>query len=102
MKPDMPSSSRHLVRILDTRDLHEHGECKQQFKAALTELLNTQTMRSDQKYRQSVQRQLMDIEQLIRKERRRYSIEDRKAAASIAKHLSLTTSTSAEEMSDVS
>ncbi|KAF2007818.1 hypothetical protein P154DRAFT_9837 [Amniculicola lignicola CBS 123094] len=56
-------------------------------KATLTELLNTKSVRSDEKYRAWVQDRLMGAEQQIRKQRRRRSSIDRDVAAGIAASL---------------
>ncbi|KAK7177484.1 hypothetical protein PSPO01_16466 [Paraphaeosphaeria sporulosa] len=97
----MTSPNRHPAHDLYTRDPYGQSECKQQSKVALTELLNIESVRSDEKCRESVQERLMDNEQLIRKERRRHSLKDRKVAASIAKHLSIANLASADDSSNV-
>jgi len=61
-------------------------EINQQIKATLTELLNTESVRSDEKYRAWIQERLMDAEHQIRKRRRRHSGADRDFAQSIAEH----------------
>ncbi|KAF2878134.1 hypothetical protein BDV95DRAFT_12511 [Massariosphaeria phaeospora] len=71
----------------DCDDAHRLRELNEQIKATLTELLNTDSVRSDDKYRAWVQGRLMDAEQQIRKQRRRRSSgSDREFASSIAEH----------------
>lgn len=61
-------------------------EINQQIKATLTELLNTESVRSDDRYRAWIQEKLMDAEHQIRRQRRRRSSMDREIAQSIADH----------------
>ncbi|CAI6334625.1 unnamed protein product [Periconia digitata] len=65
-------SKRHSS-VGDTEDAHRLAEVNQEIKATLTELLNTNTCRTDGKYRQWVQGRLMDVEHEIRQQRRRRS-----------------------------
>ncbi|KAF2478041.1 uncharacterized protein BDR25DRAFT_299760 [Lindgomyces ingoldianus] len=69
-----------------TEDSHRLYEINQQIKATLTELLNTESVRSDEKYRAWIQGRLMDAEQQMRRQRRRRSSVDREIAESIAEH----------------
>lgn len=71
-----------------SNDSHKLCMVNQQIKATLTELINTESVRSDEKYRSWVLEKLMDAEQQIRKQRRRHSSGDREMAASIATHFS--------------
>jgi len=67
-------------------------EINKEIKATLTELLNTESVRSDEKYRQWIQERLMDAEQQIRRQRRRRSSSstvDREFASSIAEHMDM-------------
>lgn len=59
-------------------------EINQQIKATLTELLNTESVRSDDKYRAWIQEKLMNAEHQIRRQRRRRNSLDREIAQSIA------------------
>lgn len=68
-------------------DSHKLCEVNQQIKAMLTELLNTESVRSDEKYRAWVQERLLDAEHQIRLQRRRQSSADRDMAASIATNM---------------
>lgn len=67
----------------------KQGEINQQIKATLTELLNTDSVRSDEKYRAWIQERLMDAEQKIRRQRRRRSSNSsgEELATSIAEHI---------------
>ena len=71
---------------------HTEGSCSldeinQHLKAVLTELLNMESVRSEEKYRSYLQKLLLDIEQQRRKQRRRDSRKDWAMAASIAAQL---------------
>lgn len=81
---------RHSIDDTHVEDSHKLYEINQQIKATLTELLNTESVRSDDKYRAWIQERLMDAERQIRKQRRRHSSGDRMMAASIATHMSPT------------
>lgn len=65
------------------------GEINHQMKATLTELLNTESVRSDEKYRAWIQERLMDAEQKCRRQRRRRSSNPsgEELATSIAENL---------------
>lgn len=85
----MPGSIyRHRHSVDESQSIDSHKLCmiNQQIKATLTELLNTESVRSDEKYRSWVLDKLMDAEQQIRKQRRRHSSGDKEMAASIATH----------------
>ena len=88
--PTQPGST-HRRSIGDSHigDSPQLCEVNQQIKATLTELLNTDSVRSDEKYRAWIQGRLMDAEQKIRKQRRRRSSSssvERELASSIAEH----------------
>jgi len=59
-------------------------EINHQIKATLTELLNTDSVKHDDKFRLWVQGRLMDAEQELRKHRRRRSSVDKEMANNIA------------------
>jgi len=63
-------------------------EINQQIKATLTELLNTDSVKADDKFRVWLQGRLMDAEVEMRRQRRRRSTSngDREVAESIADH----------------
>jgi len=65
------------------------GDMNHQLKATLTELLNTESVRSDEKYRAWIQERLMDAEQKCRRQRRRRSSNPsgEELATSIAENL---------------
>ena len=71
-----------------SEDSQKLCEVNQQIKATLTEMLNTESVRSDDKYRTWIQERLMDAEHHLRKQRRRHSSIDQDVAASIATHIS--------------
>ncbi|KAF2195351.1 hypothetical protein K469DRAFT_681675 [Zopfia rhizophila CBS 207.26] len=77
---------RHTIDDPHTGDAHKLYEINQQIKATLTDLLNTESVRSDEKYRAWIQDRLMDAEHQMRKQRRRKSSVDREIAESIAEH----------------
>jgi len=61
-------------------------EINQQMKATLTELLNTDAVKNDDKFRFWIQGRLMDTEAEMRRQRRRRSSGDREFAENIAEH----------------
>lgn len=61
-------------------------EINHQIKATLTELLNTEDVRHDDKFRAWIQQRLLDAELELRRQRRRRSSIDREMVASIAEH----------------
>lgn len=90
--PVRQQTAGHRHSIADPDDAHRLFEINKEIKATLTELLNTESVRSDDKYRQWIQARLMDAEQQIRKQRRRRSsgsTVDREFASSIAEHLDM-------------
>jgi len=68
-------------------------EINQKIKATLTELLNTGSVKQDDKFRVWVQGRLMDAELEMRRQRRRRSSVDREIAESIAEHFEHSDST---------
>ncbi|KAF9733104.1 hypothetical protein PMIN01_08786 [Paraphaeosphaeria minitans] len=91
--PVQQSSSGHRHDIPDPENAHKLFQVTKDIKATLTELLNTESARSDGRYRQWIQERLMDAEQQIRRQRRRRSsgsTSDREFASSIAVHLDMT------------
>lgn len=68
-------------------DQQKLREINEQIKATLTELLNTDSVRADERSRMWIQARLMDVEKQIRKQRRRHSSGDREFAESIAEHM---------------
>ncbi|KAF2445722.1 hypothetical protein P171DRAFT_358409, partial [Karstenula rhodostoma CBS 690.94] len=90
--PVQQPSSAHRHSIADPEDAHKLFQVNKDIKATLTELLNTESVRSDGKYRQWIQERLMDAEHQIRRQRRRRSsgsTSDREFASSIAEHLDM-------------
>ena len=81
--PGVTHMNEDLRKCEDSKSL---SEINQQIKATLTELLNTESVRSDDKFRAWVQERLMDAERQIRRQRRRHSDSDRDFAQSIAEH----------------
>lgn len=70
-------------------------EINHQIVATLTELLNTESVRADDKHRAWIQERLMEVEHQIRRDRRRQSSNvERDFASSIAQHLDLGLNTS--------
>jgi hypothetical protein len=86
----------HRHSIAGSEDTHKLAELNQEIKATLTELLNTDSIRSDEKSRVWIQSRLMAAEHQIRNQRRRRSSgsHDREIASSIAEHLDLDIHTS--------
>lgn len=67
-----------------SEDGHKLYEINQRIKTTLTELLNTDAVRNDEKFRTWIQGRLMDAEMEMRRQRRRRSSIDREIAESIA------------------
>ncbi|XTI91968.1 hypothetical protein V2W45_1420462 [Cenococcum geophilum] len=63
---------------------HKLYEINQKIKTTLTELLNTDSVKNDEKFRTWIQGRLMDAEMEMRRQRRRRSSIDREIAESIA------------------
>ena len=85
----------HPTTIPEHDDVHDEdsntmsGDINQRIKATLTELLNTESVRSDEKYRAWIQERLLDTERKIRRQRRRRSsnLNGEELATSIAEHI---------------
>lgn len=76
------------IEASQVEDSYRLREVNEQIKATLTELLNTDSARSDDRFRAWVQERLMDVEQQIRRQRRRHSSGHRETADAIAMHIS--------------
>jgi hypothetical protein len=82
--------SRTSIDDMHTEESHKLAEINQQIIATLTELLNTESVRSDDKSRAWIQEKLMEAEHQIRRQRRRHSSNsERDFASAIAHHLEL-------------
>lgn len=94
--PTGPSTSRQAsVDDMHTDESHRLYEINQQIVATLMELLNTDAVKADPKYRAFIQEKLMESEHQIRRQRRRHSSNaERDYASSIAHHLELGLNTS--------
>ncbi|KAH5734225.1 hypothetical protein HBI17_203460 [Parastagonospora nodorum] len=83
-------SSRSSMDDMHMDESHKLAEINQQIIATLTELLNTESIRSDEKSRAWIQEKLMEAEHQIRRQRRRHSSNsERDFASAIAHHLEL-------------
>ncbi|KAF1916416.1 hypothetical protein BDU57DRAFT_231407 [Ampelomyces quisqualis] len=83
-------ASRASIDDMHTEESHKLAEINQQIIATLTELLNTESVRSDDKSRAWIQEKLMDAEHQIRRQRRRHSSNsERDFASAIAHHIEL-------------
>lgn len=88
-------SPRTSIDDMHTEESHKLAEINQQIVATLTELLNTDSVRSDEKHRAWIQERLMEAEHSIRRERRRHSSNaERDFASAIAHNLELGLNTS--------
>jgi len=67
-----------------SEDGHKLYEINQRIKTTLTELLNTDSVKNDEKFRTWIQGRLMNAEMEMRRQRRRRSSIDREIAESIA------------------
>jgi hypothetical protein len=95
----VPTRSGTVVRTsvddMHTDESHKLYEINQQIVATLMELLNTEAVKTDPKYRAFIQEKLMESEHQIRRQRRRHSSNaERDHASSIAHHLELGLNTS--------
>jgi hypothetical protein len=80
---------------MHTDESQKLAEINQQIVATLTELMNTESVRSDERNRAWIQEKLMEAEHQIRRQRRRHSSNaERDFASSIAQHLELGLNTS--------
>ncbi|OAK94613.1 hypothetical protein IQ06DRAFT_233528 [Phaeosphaeriaceae sp. SRC1lsM3a] len=83
-------ASRTSTDDMHTDESHKLAEINQQIIATLTELLNTEAVRHDDKSRAWIQDKLMEAEHQIRRERRRHSSNsERDFASAIAHNLEL-------------
>jgi hypothetical protein len=83
-------SSRTSIDDMHTEESHKLAELNRQIVATLTELLNTESVRSDEKSRAWIQERLMEAEHQNRRQRRRHSSEsERDFASAIAHHIEL-------------
>lgn len=82
----LSSTAPHVSSSIE--DASKLREVNEQIKFTLTELLNTDSVRSDVEFRAWIQDRLLDVEHEIRKQRRRHSAGDRQFARSIALHMS--------------
>ncbi|KAF2819501.1 hypothetical protein CC86DRAFT_129921 [Ophiobolus disseminans] len=83
-------ASRTSTDDVHTDETHKLAEINQQIIATLTELLNTESVRSDDKSRAWIQDRLMEAEHQIRRQRRRHSSNsERDFASAIAHHLEI-------------
>lgn len=83
------------VDDIHTEESHKLYEINQQIVATLMELLNTDAVKTDPRYRSFIQEKLMESEHQIRRQRRRHSSNaERVHASSIAHHMELGLNTS--------
>ena len=94
--PTRPGTATQTsVDDMHTDESHKLYEINQQIVATLMELLNTDAVKADPKYRAFIQEKLMESEHQIRRQRRRHSSNaERDYASSIAHHLELGLNTS--------
>ncbi len=88
----IPTGSRTQRSIDDshTDESHKLAEINRQIVATLTELLNTESVRSDDRHRAWIQERLMEAEHQSRRQRRRHSSDaERDFACAIAHQLEL-------------
>jgi hypothetical protein len=89
------ATPRNSMDDIHTEESHKLAEINQQIVATLTELMNTDCVRSDDKQRAWIQERLMEAEHQIRRERRRHSSNaGGDFASAIAQHLELGLNTS--------
>ncbi|USP80112.1 hypothetical protein yc1106_07386 [Curvularia clavata] len=89
------TAPRNSVDDMHTEESQKLAEINQQIVATLTELLNTDCIRNDEKQRAWIQERLMEAEHQIRRERRRHSSNvSGDFASAIAQHLELGLNTS--------
>jgi hypothetical protein len=83
-------SARTSIDDMHAEESHKLAELNRQIVATLTELLNTESVRSDEKSRVYIQERLMEAEHQNRRQRRRHSSDsERDFASAIAHHLEL-------------
>ncbi|KAJ8117142.1 hypothetical protein OPT61_g1609 [Boeremia exigua] len=89
------TAAQGSVDDMHTNESHKLYEINQQIVATLMELLNTDAVKTDPRYRAFIQEKLMESEHQIRRQRRRHSSNaERDYASSIAQHLELGLNTS--------
>ncbi|KAF1832437.1 hypothetical protein BDW02DRAFT_571078 [Decorospora gaudefroyi] len=89
------STPRHSMDDMHTDESHKLAEINHQIVATLTELMNTDCIRNDDKQRAWIQERLMEAEHQMRRERRRHSSNaGGDFASAIAQHLELGLNTS--------
>ncbi|KAG9206381.1 hypothetical protein G6514_003212 [Epicoccum nigrum] len=89
------TATQASVDDMHTEESHKLYEINQQIVATLMELLNTDAVKTDPRYRAFIQEKLMESEHQIRRQRRRHSSNaERDYASSIAQHLELGLNTS--------
>lgn len=97
-EPGYATSTTHpqtSVGDMHTEEAHKLAEINHQIVATLTELLNTDSVRADERSRAWIQERLMEAEHQIRRQRRRRSSNsERHVASSIAHKLELDLRTS--------
>ncbi|KAF2848190.1 hypothetical protein T440DRAFT_556770 [Plenodomus tracheiphilus IPT5] len=88
-------SPRGSIDDMHTTETAKLSELNHQIVATLTELLNTESVRSDEKHHRWIQERLMELEHQIRRDRRRHSSNaERNFASSIAQHIDIGLNTS--------
>jgi hypothetical protein len=89
-------ASRTSIDNMHTEEAHKLAELNHQIVATLTELLNTESVRSDERSRAWIQERLMEAEHENRRQRRRRSSnsDERDFASAIAHHIELDLRTS--------
>lgn len=88
-------SARNSIDDMHTDETHKLAELNQQIIATLTELLNTESVRSDDQSRAWIQERLMEAEHQNRRQRRRRSSNsERGFATAIAHQIELDLNTS--------
>ncbi|KAL6707828.1 hypothetical protein ACN47E_003728 [Coniothyrium glycines] len=97
--PRTTITTRTSIDDMHTEESQKLNEINHQIVATLTELLNTESVRSDDKHRAWIQERLLEAEHQIRRERRRHSSNvslnaDRDFASAIAQQLELGLNTS--------
>lgn len=89
------TATQASVDDMHTEESHKLYEINQQIVATLMELLNTDAVKTDPRYRAFIQEKPMESEHQIRRQRRRHSSNaERDHASSIAHHMELGLNTS--------
>lgn len=80
---------------IDDMHVDKLSELNHQIVATLTELLNTESVRSDEKHHRWIQERLMELEHQLRRDKRRHSSNaERNLASAITHHLDVSINTS--------